>query len=141
MVTREVESTYSPDQLMLCIACQGLLTCGPQVRVPTIFVNLPVADIERSRKFFADLVYTANEWFSGDTRITVVLGAAVRPPCQQCSTKRGWVVKPPLHRTGLVGGGLSSTAWQSRSAGTSASIFFRKARNSWLWWQRGRALN
>lgn len=39
-----------------------------------IFVNLPVADIERSRKFFADLGYTFNEAFSGDTAVTVVLG-------------------------------------------------------------------
>ena len=32
-----------------------------------IFVNLPVADIERSRKFFTDLGYTVNETFSGDS--------------------------------------------------------------------------
>jgi uncharacterized protein len=40
----------------------------------TIFVNLPVGDIERSRKFFADLGYTFNETFSGETAVTVVLG-------------------------------------------------------------------
>jgi predicted lactoylglutathione lyase len=40
----------------------------------TIFVNLPVADIERSRKFFADLGYSFNETFSGPTAVTVVLG-------------------------------------------------------------------
>jgi uncharacterized protein len=40
----------------------------------TMFVNLPVADIERSRRFFADLGYTFNETFSGDTAATVVLG-------------------------------------------------------------------
>jgi uncharacterized protein len=39
-----------------------------------IFVNLPVADIERSRKFFGDLGYTFNEKFSGDTPLTLVLG-------------------------------------------------------------------
>ncbi|SLG53357.1 Possible glyoxalase/bleomycin resistance protein/ dioxygenase [Mycobacteroides abscessus subsp. massiliense] len=39
-----------------------------------IFVNLPVADIERSRKFFTDLGYTFNKTFSGDTAVTVVLG-------------------------------------------------------------------
>ncbi|VEG53329.1 lactoylglutathione lyase [Mycolicibacterium aurum] len=40
----------------------------------TIFVNLPVADVERSRKFFADLGYTFNEDFSSDSAATVVLG-------------------------------------------------------------------
>ena len=39
-----------------------------------IFVNLPVADIERSRKFFTDLGYTFNETFSGDSALTLVLG-------------------------------------------------------------------
>jgi len=39
-----------------------------------IFVNLPVADIERSRKFFTDLGYTFNEEFSGDSTLTLVLG-------------------------------------------------------------------
>ena len=39
-----------------------------------IFVNLPVADIERSRRFFADLGYTFNEKFSGDSALTLVLG-------------------------------------------------------------------
>lgn len=40
----------------------------------TIFVNLPVADVERSRKFFGDLGYTFNEDFSSDSALTVVLG-------------------------------------------------------------------
>jgi len=40
----------------------------------TIFVNLPVADVARSRKFFADLGYTFNEDFSSDSALTVVLG-------------------------------------------------------------------
>lgn len=39
-----------------------------------IFVNLPVADTERSRKFFADLGYTFNERFCDDKALTVVLG-------------------------------------------------------------------
>jgi predicted lactoylglutathione lyase len=39
-----------------------------------IFVNLPVADIARSRKFFSDLGYTFNEKFSGDTALTLMLG-------------------------------------------------------------------
>lgn len=39
-----------------------------------IFVNLPVADIERSRMFFADLGYAFNEKFSGDTAVMLVLG-------------------------------------------------------------------
>ncbi len=39
-----------------------------------IFVNLPVADIERSRKFFSDLGYTVNEELSGDSAVTLVLG-------------------------------------------------------------------
>ncbi len=39
-----------------------------------IFVNLPVADIERSRKFFADLGYTFHEKLSGDSSLTLILG-------------------------------------------------------------------
>jgi predicted lactoylglutathione lyase len=39
-----------------------------------IFVNLPVADIERSRKFFTELGYTFNEKFSSDSTLTLVLG-------------------------------------------------------------------
>ena len=40
----------------------------------TIFVNLPVADVERSRKFFSGLGYTFDEKFSGDSAVTLVLG-------------------------------------------------------------------
>lgn len=40
-----------------------------------IFVNLPVANIERSRKFFAGLGYSFNETFSNDSCVTLVLGA------------------------------------------------------------------
>lgn len=40
----------------------------------TIFVNLPVADLERSRKFFSELGYTFNEKFSGESALTLVLG-------------------------------------------------------------------
>jgi predicted lactoylglutathione lyase len=40
----------------------------------TMFVNLPVADIELSRRFFSDLGYAFNEKFSGETAVTVVLG-------------------------------------------------------------------
>ncbi|NKE10037.1 MULTISPECIES: VOC family protein [Kocuria] len=39
-----------------------------------IFVNLPVEDVERSRKFFTQLGYTINEDFSDDKAISVVLG-------------------------------------------------------------------
>ncbi|MGE0221177.1 VOC family protein [Mycolicibacterium sp.] len=38
-----------------------------------IFVNLPVADIARSRAFFAELGYAFNEQFSGDQAVVVVL--------------------------------------------------------------------
>ncbi len=38
-----------------------------------LFVNLPVADVDRSRKFFASLGYAINEQFSGDTAVTLVL--------------------------------------------------------------------
>lgn len=38
------------------------------------FVNLPVADIERSRTFFTALGYTFNEKFSGENAATLVLG-------------------------------------------------------------------
>lgn len=40
----------------------------------TIFVNMPVADVARSRKFFSELGYPINEDFSGDTALTLVLG-------------------------------------------------------------------
>lgn len=40
----------------------------------TIMVNLPVADIARSRKFFSDLGYTFDENFSGDRALALVLG-------------------------------------------------------------------
>ncbi|HTQ20836.1 glyoxalase [Mycobacterium sp.] len=40
----------------------------------TIFVNLPVADIERTRKFFTDLGYTFNETFCDDKALALVLG-------------------------------------------------------------------
>ena len=40
----------------------------------TIFVNLPVVDVERSRTFFSDLGYGFNELYSGPTAATVVLG-------------------------------------------------------------------
>src|SRR4051812_41129227 len=39
-----------------------------------IFVNLPVADVNRSRQFFTDLGYTVNEDYSGDTALTLTLG-------------------------------------------------------------------
>ncbi|WP_328353456.1 glyoxalase [Mycobacterium sp. NBC_00419] len=39
-----------------------------------LFVNLPVADVERSRKFFSDLGYAVNEQFSGESAVTLVLG-------------------------------------------------------------------
>lgn len=39
-----------------------------------IFVNLPVEDVERSRKFFTALGYTINEDFSDEKAISVVLG-------------------------------------------------------------------
>jgi uncharacterized protein len=40
----------------------------------TILVNLPVADIDRSRKFFTELGYTFNEKFCGESSLAVVLG-------------------------------------------------------------------
>ena len=39
-----------------------------------LFVNLPVADVDRSRKFFSGLGYAINEQFSGESAVTVVLG-------------------------------------------------------------------
>ncbi|BCI52477.1 hypothetical protein NIIDNTM18_17550 [Mycolicibacterium litorale] len=39
-----------------------------------IFVNLPVADVDRSRTFFTELGYTFNESFCNDTTLVVVLG-------------------------------------------------------------------
>ncbi|MGW0027514.1 VOC family protein [Rhodococcus sp. NPDC003383] len=40
----------------------------------TIFVNLPVADIDRSRQFFTDLGYTFDEKFSDGRALVLVLG-------------------------------------------------------------------
>jgi len=39
-----------------------------------IFVNLPVADVARSREFFSSLGYSFNETFSSDNAVTLVLG-------------------------------------------------------------------
>jgi len=77
----------TPTDLLVCsmssFALPGLPRDGARTRTPrtmgapmhtTLFVNLPVADIERSRKFFADLGYSFNETFSGPTAVTVVLG-------------------------------------------------------------------
>jgi predicted lactoylglutathione lyase len=41
---------------------------------PMMFVNLPVANVERSRAFFTDLGYAFNENFSNDQAVAVVLG-------------------------------------------------------------------
>ena len=40
----------------------------------TIIVNMPVADVARSRKFFSELGYTINENLSSDAALTLVLG-------------------------------------------------------------------
>lgn len=40
----------------------------------TIFVNLPVADVNRSRAFFTDLGYAVNEQFSDERALSLVLG-------------------------------------------------------------------
>jgi predicted lactoylglutathione lyase len=39
-----------------------------------MLVNLPVADVERSRQFFSDLGYGFNDQFSSDSAVTLVLG-------------------------------------------------------------------
>lgn len=39
-----------------------------------LFVNLPVADVDRSRKFFSDLGYAIDEQLSGESAVTLVLG-------------------------------------------------------------------
>jgi predicted lactoylglutathione lyase len=39
-----------------------------------IFVNLPVADVDRSRAFFTELGYTFNESLCSETTLVVVLG-------------------------------------------------------------------
>lgn len=49
----------------------------------------------------------------------------------KCSTNLGWFVSQRFTAGVLWVEALSSTTWQSRSAGTSASIFLRNARNSW----------
>jgi uncharacterized protein len=39
-----------------------------------LFINLPVADVRRSREFFTELGYSVNEDFSGDNAVTLILG-------------------------------------------------------------------
>lgn len=39
-----------------------------------IFVNMPVADVGRSREFFTTLGYSVNEDFGGENALTLVLG-------------------------------------------------------------------
>ncbi|MCU0832482.1 MAG: glyoxalase/bleomycin resistance/extradiol dioxygenase family protein [Rhizobiaceae bacterium] len=41
-----------------------------------VYVNLPVADVKRSRGFFERLGFAINEQFSGDHAVAVTLGAA-----------------------------------------------------------------
>lgn len=45
----------------------------PNMHTP-IFVNLPVANVDRSRAFFTKLGYTFNESLCNDTTLVVVLG-------------------------------------------------------------------
>ena len=40
----------------------------------SIFVNLPIADLDRSRKFFTDLGYSFNEDFCDGNALALVLG-------------------------------------------------------------------
>lgn len=44
----------------------------------TMFVNLPVADVERSRRFFGALGYTFDEAYSSERALTVMLGEGRR---------------------------------------------------------------
>ena len=39
-----------------------------------LFVNMPVANVGRSREFFSDLGYAINEQLSGENAVTLVLG-------------------------------------------------------------------
>lgn len=41
-----------------------------------VYVNMPVADVKRSRAFFEALGFSINEQFSGDTAIAVTLGSS-----------------------------------------------------------------
>ena len=41
---------------------------------PMLFINLPVADVARSRQFFTGLGYSFNENFSSVNAVTLVLG-------------------------------------------------------------------
>lgn len=40
---------------------------------PNVYINLPVADLERSRKFFASLGFSFNETFSDDSALAMVI--------------------------------------------------------------------
>ena len=59
-----------------------------------IFVNLPVTDVARSRKFFQALGYTINEQFSDPTAACVVLSETIYFMILNHERFQGFATKP-----------------------------------------------
>ena len=60
----------------------------------SIFVNLPVTDVARSRKFFQALGYTINEQFSDPTAACVVLSDTIYFMILNHERFQGFATKP-----------------------------------------------
>ena len=60
----------------------------------SIFVNLPVTDVARSRKFFQALGYTINEQFSDPTAACVVLSETIYFMILNHERFQGFATKP-----------------------------------------------
>ncbi len=70
-----------------------------------IFVNIPVTDVARSRKFFQALGYTINEQFSDPTAACVVVSDAIFFMILNHERFQGFATKPladPAKGTGVL---------------------------------------
>ncbi len=59
-----------------------------------IFVNLPIADVKRSRRFYESVGYTINEAFSDDTGACVVVSDAIYLMILEHSKFQGFLTGP-----------------------------------------------
>jgi hypothetical protein len=70
-----------------------------------IFVNFPVSDVARSRKFYEALGYTINEQFSDETAASVVVSDTIYFMILNHERFQGFATKPmvnPATSTGVI---------------------------------------
>jgi predicted lactoylglutathione lyase len=70
-----------------------------------IFVNFPVTDVARSRKFYEALGYTINEQFSDETAASVVVSDTIYFMILNHERFQGFATKPmvnPATSTGVI---------------------------------------